>query len=325
MNLESLKKGQANVIKLLENSFKKNRLVHSYIFEGPRGTKKMDTALFLTSLILCQSKHKPCLDCRDCRRALNLNHPNLVIIEPDGETIKKEQIEDLIYNYSLTSLEDNNRVYIIKNAELLTASAANSLLKFLEEPNDNIYGILITENVQIILKTIKSRCQVISFPQKNKEKIIKKLTSLGIDEEISRILSSITNDEDEILSMINEGLIIDIIDLVRKMGYNIITNEKNPIVVLYENGQFLFTLNKRYNHLFIDILVTFLTDQLFYCLKQLDQIVFTKTISNIGLYIDKDISKTSEKIEKLLEFKQRLNYNVNLELMYSEMMLMFMR
>lgn len=325
MNLDSLKKSQANVIRLLENSYKKNRLVHSYIFEGPRGTKKTDAALFLASLLLCSSEYKPCLECHDCRRALNFNHPNLVMIEPDNEAIKKEQIEDLIHNYSLTSLEDNNRVYIIKNAELLTASAANSLLKFLEEPSDNIYGILITENIQIMLNTIKSRCQIISFLQKDKEEMVNRLTSLGIDEEISRVLSAITNDEDEIISMINEGLIIDIIDLVKEIGFNIMTNEKNPLVVLFEKGQFLFALNKRYNHIFIDILVIFLTDQLFYSLKQLDQIVFSKTISDLGLYIEKDISRISQDIEKLLDFKQRLNYNVNLELMYSEMMLMFTR
>lgn len=325
MDIDNLKKKQENVVRLLMNSHSKGRLVHSYIFEGPRGTKKTDMALFLASLLLCNSTSKPCFTCHDCQRVINYSHPNLVYIEPDGESIKKEQIEELVHNYSLTSMEDNNRVYIIKNIELLTASAANSLLKFLEEPNENIYGILITENIQNILGTIRSRCQVISFVQNGKEEMVSRLISLGIDEEVSRVLSTITNDEEEIQEMINEGSIIDIIDLVKEIGFHIITNDKNPLVVLFEKGQFLFNQSRQYNHLFIDILVIFLTDQLYYLLKHLNQISFSKTISDLGVYITSDVATILGKIESILEFKQRLNYNVNLELMYSEMMLMFMR
>ena len=67
-----------------------------------------------------------------------------MIISPDKEMIRKEQIEQLIHDFSLTSLEDNNRVYIIKDADMLNNQCRKLTIKILEEPQSNIYGILIT-------------------------------------------------------------------------------------------------------------------------------------------------------------------------------------
>ena len=80
-------------------------------------------------------------------------YQDLKIIEPDGQWIKKEQIIDLKEQFN------NKRIYIIKNAENLNKSSANTMLKFLEEPEENIIAFLITSNVTKVLDTIVSRCQ----------------------------------------------------------------------------------------------------------------------------------------------------------------------
>ena len=88
--------------------------------------------------------------------------------------IKKEQLEELQQNFSETSVESNKRIYVIHNADRLNTASANSILKFLEEPEDNIIAILMTDNIHQLLDTIISRCQIISFAKNNKalEKII---------------------------------------------------------------------------------------------------------------------------------------------------------
>lgn len=325
MDIDKLIKDQQAVIRLLQNSYQKNRLVHAYIFEGPRGTKKEETAIYLAMLLTCKEENKPCQTCHNCKRVLDNTHPNVMIISPDKEMIRKEQIEQLIHDFSLTSLEDNNRVYIIKDADMLNISAANSLLKFLEEPQSNIYGILITEDINQIISTIKSRSQIINFKKVDQHELIERLVKRGIDEEMSRILSHITSDEDEIINLINEGLVLDLIDLVKEIGVNILTGNKSPLVTFFEKGQFLLSETKKINYLFLDLLILMLTDFLYYKICNYEMIGFINIINGYAKYIDQDICEISRDIEDLLKYRKRLNYNINLDLFYTEMMLIFAR
>ena len=95
------------------------------------------------------------------------NYPDLYIIEGDDSTIKKEQIIKLEDEFKNTSLLQNKRIYIIKESEKMNDSSSNTLLKFLEEPNDNIVAILLTKDRYKLLPTIISRCQIISLKSNN--------------------------------------------------------------------------------------------------------------------------------------------------------------
>lgn len=88
-------------------------------------------------------------------------YPDFKIIEPDGQWIKKEQISSLKDSFKTKSSYNGKQVYIIKNAENLNKSSGNTLLKFLEEPEENIIALLVTENKTKVLETLVSRCQYI--------------------------------------------------------------------------------------------------------------------------------------------------------------------
>lgn len=90
-------------------------------------------------------------------------YPDLKVIEPDGQWIKKEQILNLKEKFKTKSQYNNKRIYIIRNAENLNKSSGNTLLKFLEEPDDDIIALLITENKNKVLDTIVSRCEFINL------------------------------------------------------------------------------------------------------------------------------------------------------------------
>ncbi|MDD4705778.1 MAG: hypothetical protein PHS24_01000 [Bacilli bacterium] len=113
---------------------------------------------------------------------------NLILIEPDGTEIKSHDIEILQERYSKLPIYNKYNIYIIKYAEKLNMSAANKLLKFLEEPNINIIGILLTEYSSDILDTIKSRCQYFLIKESYK--------SVDLENDITDLLNFIIGTKD---------------------------------------------------------------------------------------------------------------------------------
>lgn len=325
MDFTRFKKTQKKVLRLIENSYKKNRLVHAYLFEGAKGTPKIEGAYYLANLLMCRGENKPCGECLDCQRILNGEHPRIFYIEPIQETIKKEQIEALEHEFSRVSLEEGVRVFIIKDIDKATLSASNSILKFLEEMNENNYGILITESLQNVLLTIRSRSQIVSFNKVTYEDNVKEYTDKGIDLEVSNVLAKITNNTDEGIEYIKEGKIIDIIDLVKKINRSIVLNE-NPYLKFYEASRFLFDDNNKKNHqMFMDLLILITNDRIYKILGRDDEITFTNEIENLVNDMEMDYQKTFSQLEKIIEFKGRMKYNLNLDLMYMQMFIEIMR
>lgn len=321
MKYDTFLKNQKNVLKLFSNSFKKNRLVHTYLFEGPRGTSKLEGAYYFSQLILCTNKQKaPCMECFDCMRVMEGNHPSIFLIEPDGEVIKKEQVEALEKEFSLTSISEGKRVYIIKDIDKATSSAANSLLKFFEEMGKDNYGVLTTENINMVLPTIRSRSQIVFFQQISEISLIEELIDKGVDEEVSRILAKLTNSISDALKLIEEGIILDLIELVKKIEVMLIREESPVLVALTDEDNILFSLkDKKYHNLFLDLLIMFANDKIYYSLNQLDRIVFKNTLGAVGMYVKEDLDELLSRVEMILEFKERLKYNLNIELFYTQL------
>ena len=194
----------------------------------------MEAAYYLASLLLCTSPNKPCLECVECKRVLKQEHPRIYLVEPIGDVIRKDQIDDLIFEFSRKGLEEGVRIYIIKDIEKATLPAANSLLKFIEETKEGIYGVMITENISNVLSTIKSRSQIVSFNKVSREDALKEYAENGIDDETSRVLFTITNDTQEGVMLFNEGKVSKIIELVKLINKEI-SNEGNPYLAFFEN------------------------------------------------------------------------------------------
>ena len=145
---------------------------HAYLFEVDNLEDNYPLILAFAKTIICKNHYtnqNQCDNCNICHLIDENYYEDLKVIEPDGINIKKEQILDLQKQLSLKSSNGNNQVYIIKEANKLNPSAGNSLLKFIEEPESGIYGILITTDKNQILKTILSRCNLISLKSLKKE------------------------------------------------------------------------------------------------------------------------------------------------------------
>lgn len=177
---------------LLQRSWESGRLLHAYIFLGSEGCGQEETALHFAKMIFCQDRHHPpCGQCRECRRVASGNHPDLLQVAPQGQTLKIDQIRALQQSFSRKSLESSYKVYILHQAERMTTEAANALLKFLEEPASPVIAILLVQQKERLLPTILSRCQVIPFPPLPAALVQERLVAAGIPRETASLLAKI--------------------------------------------------------------------------------------------------------------------------------------
>jgi DNA polymerase-3 subunit delta' len=175
------------------NGLKTGRLAHAYLFYGPEGGGKEAIALEIAKALNCQNEvTKPCNECTPCTKISQLKHPDIKFIIPEAKSwnskeiqkkyqlkaenpyskieytgttsISIEKIRDLKNEAKYTPYEAQKKIYILTEAEKMTREGANSFLKLLEEPPDNLLIILINNSLSNILDTIKSRCQIVYFP-----------------------------------------------------------------------------------------------------------------------------------------------------------------
>ena len=153
---------------IIENIILNNKVSHALLFEVDNCNDFLPSLKKIVKLILCSKKNKcfnnlNCDECNICKLIDDDNYPDFKIISTDSNWIKKQQLVDLKEDFSNKSLLNNKKIYVIFEADKLNASSSNSLLKFLEEPEDDIIAILLTTNRYLLLDTIISRCQVYNF------------------------------------------------------------------------------------------------------------------------------------------------------------------
>jgi DNA polymerase-3 subunit delta' len=157
--------GQERAIGFLKGVMGRGKIPHAYLFAGIAGIGKTTAALALTQAINCKEpvNQGACGQCQTCRQVRSGNFPDLVFIEPDRQNIKIEQIRGLNRTLSFKPISGRYRVSIIRQAEVMTDEAANSLLKTLEEPPQNNILILNVTEPLALFPTIVSRCQKVLF------------------------------------------------------------------------------------------------------------------------------------------------------------------
>ena len=206
----------AQIQELLHNTIKSKKIVNGYMFSGSKKTKNFEYAKEFAKMILCLKKDEAsCNKCTSCIMFDDDNNPDYYEInKAQEEAIKIDEIRQMQDRVIEKPITSERKVYVINNAENMTVEAQNCLLKTLEEPPEFITIILVSNNENTILPTIKSRCTKIAFTEENVE-------------ELSEDEKERYNELEKIFGNIEKYLSIDLlnkIDILYKDKENIFQN-----------------------------------------------------------------------------------------------------
>ena len=156
-----------NFINYINHVVLNNKISHAYLIEVDNYDEDIKYIFDFIKMILLNCKYEDLNNNKNdiINQIDTNNYPDIRIISTDTSIIKKSQLLELQEEYNNKSLLDNKRIYIIMKSEKLNDSAANTMLKFLEEPEDDIIAFLITNNRYHVINTLLSRCQILSIKE----------------------------------------------------------------------------------------------------------------------------------------------------------------
>lgn len=324
MNWTSLEKVQPIASKILMNSIRKNRIAHAYLIQGLRGTGKLEIAVLFTQTIFCPEKKglEPCQVCHVCKRIESRNHPDIHWIKKDGQSIRNEQIDYLRKEFSYSSSESSRKIYIIEDAQTLTNQAANRLLKFLEEPLVETTALLLTDNVQAIIPTIRSRCQLIDLQPLDTKLLQKKMVESNLTEQQSRLMSAITFNIDEAIELNEDERYQEIIKIAEGLIDSVVFNYANRYTYLHQNWLSKIT-NRTETEYGLDLLLLGFKDIIYMQMGKEESLVFFNKTDQILKKAIQHFSKEKllQTMNALLQTKQKLKQNVNPTLLMEQFVL----
>lgn len=316
--------GHNEIIEYIQNAVKMDKVSHAYIMNGQKGSgKKMLADLFARTLQCEVEGVEPCGECRSCKQADGNNQPDIIkVTHEKPNSISVDDIRTQVNNDILIKpYSSKYKIYIIPEADKMTVQAQNALLKTIEEPPSYAVIFLLTENAEVLLPTIRSRCVMLKL-RNIKDKLIKKY----LMEEME-----IPDYKADICTAFAQGNMGRAIMLATSEHFNEIKEEAVQLLK-YINDMELYEIVeaiKRINNYklditdYLDIIMIWYRDILLYkATKDVDGVVFADQLN----YIKERASKSSyEGIEKILDSiekaKARLKANVNFDLVMELLLL----
>lgn len=317
--------GHQQIIKHLESAMKLNKVSHSYIFSGEKGTGKKSLASAFAMALQCETPGiEPCGECRSCKQAESHNHPDIIYVTHDKpNSIGVEEVrEQIINDIQIKPYSRPYKVYLIADAEKMTVQAQNALLKTIEEPPAYAVILILTTNPASFLQTILSRCVMLALKPVPDELVKKylmehvqipdyqadicvafaqgnigKAVQLGSSENFMEIKAAALH----LLKNIPEMEIHDIINSVKAVS------------------EFKVDIQE-----YLDLMGVWYRDVLYFkATKDVNGLIFKDQVREITEQTSKGSYEGMEQIiEALRKAKERLNANVNFDLTMELLFLM---
>jgi len=296
--------GQSFAKKYLKSSINNDKLNSAYMFEGIDGIGKKKMAYKLAKILL-EIEHPE-------------NSPDYIDVFPNGNSVKVDQIRKLQSDIIIKP-HNKYKIYILNNAEKMTVEAQNALLKTLEEPPQYAIIILVTNNKEALLDTIKSRCDIVKFNSIPHNEMVRYLVQNGVEEKKATLLTSFSRGSlERALDLANSTEFTDMRDDVQK--YIKVLFDKNTVDILELPND----IDKYKSEIIdlLDIIIDYFRDIVLLkervdrdMLINIDKITFLESISIKITY-----SQVSRIIGIIEEAKKKsrsnCNFNINMQVMF---------
>lgn len=299
--LDDFSSDQAIAYRIFKNSLIKNKLSHAYLINTNGYHKGLDFAKAFAKYLLCPNNETGSHECNVCHLIDSDSYSEFKLVEADGLWIKKEQTDELQEMFSMKSLS-GRKVYIINGVENLNISASNSILKFLEEPEEGIVAILITDNIYKVLGTIVSRCQVINLNN----------VQVKSDNMLLNVGNQLYNDSDRINEFVNDSESINKIGHVVDFINYLYSNKLDTLVYINKYWNDFFKSKDEYLFAF-DIMIMFYSDIINFRMGK--DIILSEFKSNIENFSELDYININGVLNLLMEIREEIYTNVNLNLL----------
>lgn len=317
--------GNEEIISHFKNAIKGDKVSHAYIFNGEKGIGKKTLAKEFAIALQCETHSgEACMKCHSCLQALSENHPDIIWVkhEKPGSIGVEDVREQVINDMQIKPYSSRYKVYIIDEAFKLTPAAQNALLKTIEEPPE--YGIVLflTENVNVFLQTILSRCMILNL-KPLKDDVIKKHLMSNYE---------IPDYQTEVATAFAGGNLGKAIFLASSERFNQLRNDVTHFLKYIEEME-AYEIVDAVKHLsdykveildYMDLMIIWFRDILLYKATQdVNSLLFKEEYSFIKA---QSIKLTYENIENILKgiekakvrLKANVNFDLALELMFLE-------
>ena len=284
--LDDYRDKQPLAYNLLVKDIQNSCVTHAYLIDENNYFDSYNMVLSFVKSVLCEHNYfnnSKCESCSLCKRIDDGNYPEVKVISADGLYIKKQQIMELQQEFSRCAVEGKKRIYIIRDCEKMRVETANSMLKFLEEPEAGIIAILMTNNINNVLSTIVSRCKVI------------KLNNSYVDNEV----------QNEVF----ENLAIDFITNLENKGIDMIIDVKDiwfSVIGPKDRDKMIEVFDIMID-IYYDIMNIMIGSKKLKYSKWKDRMVSIAKVNKLDNLVDK--------INILIDAKDSIKYNVNSNLL----------
>lgn len=316
--------GHKKAVEALQNAILLDKISHAYIFNGEDGCGKKTLAEAFAMTLQCEKNGKDaCLSCHSCKQAITRNQPDIIYVEATKDkVISVQDIRDQVNNtVDIKPYSSKYKIYIIDHAEKMNEQAQNALLKTIEEPPAYCIIILLTNNSEKFLPTIRSRCITVEMTPVADELIIDYLKNmLNVDESDAAICAAFAqgnvgkaarlSGSEEFNEIKNEAL--QLLRRLREIDLNELVQAIKAISEYHITTEDYF-----------DILLVWYRDVLVYkATMDANRLVFADQVYDIKKQADVCSYEGIENIIKSIEVaKQRVKANVNLSLALELMLL----
>lgn len=316
--------GHKDIIRYIQSAVKEDKVSHAYIINGERGSGKKLLAELFAATLQCEAKGtEPCNVCHACKQSESANHPDIIRVHHEKpNTISVEDIRAQVNNDILIKpYQGPYKIYIIPEADLMTPQAQNALLKTIEEPPAYAVIFLLTENGEMLLPTITSRCVMLKL-RNIKDTLIKKflMEKMQIPDYKADVCTAFAQGNIGRAKMLANSEHFNEIhdDAIQLLKYMDEMEQSEIVKAVKRIGTYKLEIND-----YLDIIMIWFRDVLMYkATLDVDKVVFKNELNAIK---ERAMRSSYEGIERILEglerAKTRLKANVNFDLVMELLLL----